>query len=201
MKVYGFSTQGKRDYQQDNYLIDLDRNVFGVADGMGGHQNGDLASQDVIDSFTNLKLVSEEGLKEAMHLADAKCRHRQDRSGSTATFLAMLEDEMIVAHVGDSRCYICDKDNIQQISDDHAGLWGRLTNYVGELEWIDLYQLKSPPENLIIVICTDGVSGSLSPEAIFSIVSLESTNPAKALVQLAIESDSSDNCTALVIKL
>lgn len=200
MQTYGASKQGKRDYQQDEFLIDLDNNIFGVADGMGGHSNGDLASKDVIDSFIELVLDCNEDLSTIFYEADKRCKARCDYSGSTATFAVIIDNTIHIAHSGDSRCYVVAGTDCQQISDDHTSCWGGLTNAIGLLTWVDFYEIKDPPEGLVLILCTDGVSGVLNEKAIFQIVS-NSSNPARDLVQAALDADSSDNCTAVVVKL
>lgn len=133
--------QGNRPYQEDTLLADfhggVDRGFAVLADGMGGHAAGDLASRlVVIDAVSHLKFLMHDGasLEANLHaeLTSAittandvlKDRGRDDSrlSGMGTTFLAtvMFEDRLYWASVGDSPLYLWREGALRQINADHS---------------------------------------------------------------------------------
>lgn len=137
-----------RDHNEDTYLLRPDLGIFLVADGMGGHQAGDVASAMVRLSIANFFEVTaralefgdftipeDEGLPDgARRLAAAIRKANHDvfsasadnmghyGMGSTivAAYLPSGTDEMHVAHVGDSRCYRIRAGELEQLTSDHS---------------------------------------------------------------------------------
>lgn len=115
--------------------------VFVVADGMGGHQAGEVASAmtvkslegfllDVMHRFSNLRDFEEpdvtQELREALHHVQSKIRAvgASDSSlegmGTTLTMAFASDWDLFVVHVGDSRCYLLRAEKIQQLTSDHT---------------------------------------------------------------------------------
>ncbi len=115
-----------------------DFGLFIVADGMGGHHDGELASaiatriiaQHVIENFylPVLKSTSQgedrplisEVLSEAVQKANAAVADQIPEGGTTVTSAAVLSDRVYIAHVGDSRAYLISSEGIEQITRDHS---------------------------------------------------------------------------------
>ncbi|UWQ96969.1 protein phosphatase 2C domain-containing protein [Rhodobacteraceae bacterium M385] len=133
--------QGARPYQEDTLLADfhggVDRGFAILADGMGGHAAGDLASRlVVIDAASHLKFLIHdgEGLEKTLHseLTSAittandvlRDRAADDRrlQGMGATFLAtvIFEDRLYWASVGDSPLYLWREGALRQLNEDHS---------------------------------------------------------------------------------
>ncbi len=133
--------QGKRPYQEDSLLADfhggMDRGFAVLADGMGGHAAGDLASRlVVIDAVSHLKFLMHDGaaleknlkseLTSAIQTANdvLKDRGASDRrlQGMGATFLAtvLFEDRLYWASVGDSPLYLWREGELRQLNEDHS---------------------------------------------------------------------------------
>ena len=133
----------KRDHNEDQVLINEELGLYAVADGMGGHQAGDVASSIAAASLEEFFWntaggVEIEGLDElhegARRLAAAihHCNHqvfgRSGRSanqggmGSTVVAIHVDPHEPLVhiAHVGDSRCYRIRGGTIEQLTRDHS---------------------------------------------------------------------------------
>ena len=110
-----------------------------VADGMGGHARGDLASRLVVEHFARYLETHSDSLLWASNSADncqdvlggeiKRChttlRRRAESPdlhgmGSTATVAVVAWPKLFVAHVGDSRCYLVRDDKAQQITRDHS---------------------------------------------------------------------------------
>lgn len=127
----------RRKINEDNYCIHEDKHFpyAIVADGMGGHQAGEIASMMVIDIiekhlkkelYTSLNYVEAgEAVRQSFILANsmiynyAKDNYKVMGMGTTATFAMVYQNKIITAHVGDSRAYII-SDRIQQITKDHS---------------------------------------------------------------------------------
>ncbi len=143
---YGITDPGKvRPANEDSFLIEEDRNLFIVADGMGGHQGGGYASQNAVkgisdelrvleDSQDSTKPIGDTGkrtqiqlrLLNAMQSTNAhlfqKAQEDSSLRGMGTTVIAMQFDQLYanIGHVGDSRLYILRDDSLVQITTDHS---------------------------------------------------------------------------------
>lgn len=138
MNVGAMSHVGKvRDVNEDNYcILEKDYSLFIVADGMGGHNAGEVASFIAVDSIQKhiTKYISinmeEELIKgiiyEAFNRANQKIyTHGQedpfcDGMGTTTTLVLKTDSTLYIGHVGDSRAYIIRDSRIKQITQDHS---------------------------------------------------------------------------------
>jgi protein phosphatase len=121
-----------RERNEDSYLTG--ERIFAVADGLGGHNAGDVASRLAIEALTALnqrvgdtpddRIADElsDAVLEANRAvyqraqADAKVRGM----GTTLTAVAIGDGSAHVAHVGDSRCYLLRGESMSQMSSDHT---------------------------------------------------------------------------------
>lgn len=105
--------------------------LFVVADGMGGHRGGDIASQLAVDTILARYYASKEedpskALARAFEAANEVIveKSRSDVSlygmGTTCTVLVVRGEEAYVAHVGDSRAYMLRDENLVQLTEDHS---------------------------------------------------------------------------------
>ncbi len=108
--------------------------LFAVADGMGGHAVGELASKIAADTLPHTYFKKKEGdaivaLKGAIEAANANIHARGSqnrdfqRMGTTCTALVLTRSGAIVGHVGDSRIYRVRRDRIEQLTFDHSLAW------------------------------------------------------------------------------
>ena len=103
-----------------------------VADGMGGHSAGEVASQMAVESVSRLYYESQEAPSEALRLAVEEANRRihaaaaDDESrhgmGTTCTALALCGGTAYAAHVGDSRLYMLRAGQLYQLSEDHSAV-------------------------------------------------------------------------------
>ena len=102
-----------------------------VADGMGGHAAGDVASalavQTARDVYYGTELESaDEALRLSIERANSAVyaagagKSGRDQMGSTITAAVVQDDRALIGHVGDSRCYILGKGRIRQLTRDHS---------------------------------------------------------------------------------
>lgn len=127
-----------RKINEDNYYVQ-ENGLFPyaiVADGMGGHQAGEVASLMVVDIIKNhLERNLDDGLdyveigevvRQAFIAANsiiytyAKNHYKIMGMGTTTTLSMIYKDRLITAHVGDSRSYMINSDTIRQVTKDHS---------------------------------------------------------------------------------
>ena len=105
--------------------------IFVVADGMGGHRGGEIASKLAVDTIISTYYDSDEpdptqALSEAFKKAN-KLIHDKSQSevelfgmGTTCTTMVVLDSHAYFAHVGDSRAYVLRNKELRQITEDHS---------------------------------------------------------------------------------
>jgi len=106
-----------------------------VADGMGGHQAGDIASQMAIETIQEElrgldPLVSEEDCEAAVRAAIEKAnetiyqfasgRDQYHGMGTTVVVTVALKGRLVIGHIGDSRAYLAGEGNLTQLTEDHS---------------------------------------------------------------------------------
>jgi len=126
-----------RKNNEDNFLINQNINLYIVADGLGGHQSGEIASSlaiDIInehfeDNFaktqdTDYYEIFRNGYKKANEHILKRGYDLQQRQlmGTTATSLLFTENSYLLCHTGDSRAYLVRNETIKQITKDQTRL-------------------------------------------------------------------------------
>ena len=132
MRVYALTHVGRvRAVNQDAYYLPAAGENFAVvADGMGGHKAGEIASKIAVEEFAK-KLrgalrPNEETLREAVSKANLsiylKSKEEPDKAGMGTTLTALWLDtnRIYMAHIGDSRAYLLRDGEITQLSRDHS---------------------------------------------------------------------------------
>jgi serine/threonine protein phosphatase PrpC len=134
----------KRKINEDSYLMASDLGLYVIADGMGGHKAGDVASSMVVETIEdywrkvksgnlpafleNIKMDISESAKHLVNsislanilVYEAQKKPQYYRMGSTIVALLLEEDYMWAANVGDSRIYLFDKGDLIQVSEEHS---------------------------------------------------------------------------------
>jgi PPM family protein phosphatase len=120
----------RRELNEDAFLA-MDP-IFAVADGMGGHEAGEVASRECISTLSTTPALasgtrhaSAVELQEALQLADLRIRQRTDsRAGTTVSGVVLVEERQVpywlVFNVGDSRTYRLSQGTFEQVSVDHS---------------------------------------------------------------------------------
>jgi PPM family protein phosphatase len=196
--------------------------LFAIADGMGGHAAGEVASAAVIESLrAHDDVVAPAALLEvlghAVTEANAEVARRaaEDpaRFGMGTTLTAMLwsGDCAALVHIGDSRAFLLRGGQLRQITEDH--ILGNLVSNAGALapvlsRYLDGRPDRSPDLGLRSVrtgdrylLCSDGLSPVVGTEAIGAVLA-SSPDPAEAvrqLVALADKAGGPDNISVIVI--
>ena len=172
-----FSECGPRrkneDYVAIRKMAGKDRAVFVLCDGMGGHENGEIASRLVADNISDFWLRHSETpdsqekiiavCEETMGVFNAESKAEM---GTTMAMVAIENDNALIAHCGDSRIYVVRDRNIIYQSTDHVALtsegWPIITRafFTGRSNFIPDVKAMKIQSGDIILICSDGVYGN-----------------------------------------
>ncbi len=146
IEVAGETNVGmKRTHNEDNFSIIEESGLYVVADGMGGHASGEVASKMAVDALREFFQATAEdpertwpykmdrskgyeenrlitGIKLAnLRIYDSAQREARQRGmGTTIVTLFAVEDGVYIAHVGDSRGYRVRDGKIEQLTEDHS---------------------------------------------------------------------------------
>jgi serine/threonine protein phosphatase PrpC len=147
IKFFAATDVGRqRDHNEDNYLVDPKLHLFVVADGMGGHAAGEVASQiavhtvcrtvrenaDVIERHSDspdtptarqaILAVMEHAIQSATAEVYKRAQEDADKRGmgTTCSVLLLVGQRGFIAHVGDSRIYLVRQNQVHQITEDHS---------------------------------------------------------------------------------
>jgi serine/threonine protein phosphatase PrpC len=200
---------------EDSLLVDESGNVFAVADGLGGHPCGDLASQTAVASLRDslgggipAAVDIGEWLTSALFVAHravlAEAGDDPERTGmATTVVVAALEDgRATIAHVGDSRAYVLADGALHPLTRDH-GLGGYITQALGLDRLIapDILQLDLAPDNRLL-LCTDGLTNMVDDTAVERLLATGAVPEATdALVDAALGNGGVDNITVIVVAM
>ena len=161
---------------EDNLYADANeyRGLFIVADGMGGHAAGEVASQMAVDLIARElaevnNLASPEAgtrLSDTLRLANRQVFQRTMREvektgmGSTASALLLSDTRYLIGHVGDSRIYLVREGRMEQLTRDHS-----LVQEQVDAGLITAEQARHHPQSNVITCCI-GMSSEIEPDVI-----------------------------------
>lgn len=175
MEYFGATDIGNsREKNEDCFYAE--GNLFIVADGMGGHLAGEVASRSSVDSFVSsfnesieksskingrfiknniirsIKLASDEVFKKSLKSSE------YSGMGTTFTACFLYEDNIHIGHIGDSRAYLCRDKNIDLLTSDHTFV-GELYRQ-GEITYEETF--NHPQRNFLTNVL--GVSDEANPD-------------------------------------
>ena len=124
----------KREKNQDSILCNSSLGLYVVADGMGGHQGGEIASAMAVElieeqirsimnsKINNIKMLLKSLVSNVSHKINKKAKMNVNLSnmGTTLVMLFFFKDKCYLVQVGDSRVYLYKKKNMWQITEDHS---------------------------------------------------------------------------------
>lgn len=210
--------------------------LFAVADGVGGHDKGEVASREAVETvltgfrkapggephaglLTRLVQAANIRVYETGRAASAGGAHM----ATTIVTCAIRFDRAVIAHVGDSRCYLIRHGQVKQLTRDHTVVNDQvrlgiltakeaadhknrhlLSRSVGPELFVsvDVTDTQVLPGDSLL-LCTDGFYGSMPEAQIGNIVNNHdgATQAATKLVQLANELDGGDNISVQLIRI
>ena len=237
VQMFGDTNVGRvRKVNQDSIYFDEQRAAGIVADGIGGRKGGEIASGIVAQEFARFlqrterlaaKRVPEtyaallEEINTKIYTFGERYKDLQGL-GTTATAMQFVDDQLFVAHCGDSRAYLFVDDHLFRLTIDHNLAsaikhgWidaksvpqktkrDILTRGVGLADYldVDIYQLKVSVGQIFLA-CSDGLSDMVDDRKILKI--LRTTNKLSSLPRLLIKEacdrGGRDNITVLVSKV
>lgn len=211
---------------EDAYLVAPP--LAAVADGLGGHNAGEIASSAAIEALLAAapRVADAKALARAVQRANeavlAASASGYGRSGMGTTLTAVMVDglRLAVAHVGDSRAYLLHLGTLQQLTDDHSMVAdlvrsGQLTAEQARVHpnrsvitralgtdpglVVDAFEAQAAPGDRLL-LCTDGLSGMVPDAEIARILGAARTpqDAVDALVDSALAAGGHDNITVVV---
>lgn len=230
MQSLGFAAQSVagrvREHNEDAVLCLPELGLWAVADGMGGHQGGEVASALALDTLRE-SAVAGIDLEHAIHAAHqailtAVQEEGGRRMGSTVVAVRFADADYEVAWIGDSRAYRISLDGIARLTRDHS--WVQAMIDAGELSLDEARQ--HPRRNIVtqclgqgeqvlevgrvqgslapgelLLLCSDGLTGELTDEQIQEVCAGAATldELVEELIGLANRLGGKDNISCIVL--
>jgi PPM family protein phosphatase len=214
-----------REGNEDSYLAE--EPLFAVADGMGGHRGGEVASQLAVETLEKLfkKRIGElpDQVQEANRVVFERSVVDEKVAGMGTTLTAALVegDRVRLAHVGDSRAYLLRDGHLGLLTEDHTLVHRMVTEGEISKEEAETHPQRSvltralgvdtnvdvdddtvqvrPADRLLL--CTDGLTSMVSEQAIEEVLRAvpDPQEAAARLIRLANEGGGTDNTTVVVL--
>jgi len=161
-----------RSGNEDNYLMLPDRGIFIVADGMGGHAAGEVASEMAVQTISR-------GLEGIIGLGDAEAAHKMRTAihsanaaifqrtvdepekrgmGTTATAMVINQGRYLLGQVGDSRAYLMRDTRLIQVTKDHSYVQEQV-----DAGYLTPEQARTHPYSNVITRCV-GANSDVVPD-------------------------------------
>ena len=238
MSAFGITDVGVvRSSNEDNFAVLLGEDaplgeaLLAVADGMGGHASGEVASQisldALIDALSKTSSLSEQSFRRAVDVANRRV-HSASRldglqgMGTTLVAGLVVGGALIICNVGDSRAYLLRAGRLMQLTRDHSWVGdmvdkGFLTPEqasahprrnvitralgVGESVQVDVTRIILRKGDRML-FCSDGLHGLVDDGTIAAILSRKSLRgAARELVRSAKRAGGDDNITVIVAQM
>ena len=227
----GLSHQGRiRTNNEDAFCIRGDDGLYVVADGMGGHENGEWASAAIVDALRAVALPADFDaawavVAETLHAANAtiwnEAESRGLQMGSTVVVLLLRGLRFAVLWVGDSRIYLSRQAMLVQLTHDHTQVQemldrGLLTpdqaeghpmshvlaRAVGVRPSVEVDIVSDTIEiGDVFLLCSDGLTARVTdPEINAVIASPEPIDRSLTLVDLTLARGAPDNVTVITVR-
>jgi serine/threonine protein phosphatase PrpC len=177
-----------RSGNEDSYIMVPDRGVFVVADGMGGHAAGEVASEMAVRlvarELGSLKSLTDDQVADRMRTSirganDAifqrtLTEHDKRGMGTTVTALVLYGTRFLIGQVGDSRCYLLRDGKLTQVTKDHSYVQEQV-----DAGYLTPEQARTHPYSNVITRCVGANSdvmpdvyvGAVRPKDLFLIAS------------------------------
>ena len=161
-----------RSGNEDSYLMVPDRGIFVVADGMGGHAAGEVASEMAVRfvarELGSLKGLSDDQVADRMRLAIRAANgaifqrtlteHDKRGMGTTVTALTLYDTRFLIGQVGDSRAYLLRDGRLSQVTKDHSYVQEQV-----DAGYLTPEQARSHPYSNVITRCV-GANSEVMPD-------------------------------------
>jgi serine/threonine protein phosphatase PrpC len=196
LAAHGVTHPGRRTTNEDAFLVDPDRGLFVVADGMGGHNAGEVASSLAVKTIGEFLA---DGTPASLNVLDEALRQANDHilnvageepdytgMGTTVAVVYVRDGEAVYAHAGDSRVYLWHEGVLKQLTRDDSWVVAAMNGAgddVRELEQHPMRHVLTKVVGLrpelqpsvaecpfvtgdVLLLCSDGVHGAVSDHVI-----------------------------------
>ena len=227
---YAWRTDVGRIRKNNQDSVILGNGLFGVADGMGGHNGGEIASAGLRDGLlreTEGQEPSAELMEEAVKKVNHEIWEQQEQDaalsgmGTTLTILWPADGRMIIGQVGDSRAYLIRGDEMKQMTSDHSmvadmvrrgvlteeqaachPMRNYITRAVGTDETLDVDMISVPRmKGDRWIVCSDGLYGQMSRQELEETARMPDLEEAAGkLLELALEHGGKDNISFILMQ-
>jgi PPM family protein phosphatase len=194
LAAHGVTHPGRRTTNEDAFLVDANLGLFVVADGMGGHNAGEVASSLAVKAIGEFLAdgtpASLNVLDEALRLANdhilTVAGEKPDYTGMGTTVAAVYlrDGEAVYAHAGDSRVYLWHEGRLTQLTRDDSWVVAAMNGLSDDLHELDQHPMRHVLTKVVglrpelqpsvaecpfiagdvILLCSDGVHGAVSDE-------------------------------------
>src|SRR5919108_4289044 len=219
-----------REHNEDRYLVKAESGIYVVADGMGGHDSGEVASTSIVEHLKSIGIPSSAPdlrarFEDRVIMANRQIREISSRNGSTigSTVAALLafERQYACMWAGDSRVYMLHNGKLSQLSRDHTEIqdlldrglltreeavsWPRrnvVTRAIGAIDdpALDIAYGQIHAGDKFL-ICSDGLTAHVSDDEIGRILTEKSAEEGcSSLIALALAGGGTDNVTVVVVQ-
>lgn len=200
------------DKNDDAYLVNIDCGVFCVADGMGGHRDGHIASNAVVSLIERTldpaapfeakignATRAVESVNAMLH-AQTLGNPELDICGTTFLSLIVSDGYACCLWVGDSRLYLFREGELYLVSEDHAGADGVLTRAVGSAASVDVdRRILEIESGDVFLLCSDGLLKGMSEDDMAELVGGAGEAPADRLLAKSVAGGSADDITLILV--
>lgn len=220
-----------RTNNEDSFCDRGEDGLWAVADGMGGHENGEWASAEIAWAIASVHLPSEfdaacQIIASAIHRANSRifdeATDRGIQMGSTAVALLLRDRRFAIFWVGDSRAYLLRDGTLHQLSRDHtqvqelvdrglltaAEIEGHpmahvLARAVGVQESVEVDVIADEAcAGDVFLLCSDGLTGPLDDARIAEVLAmLNHQAAADLLIETTLARGAPDNVTLVMVAL
>ena len=146
LRAYTYTNRGGREHNEDSLRAAAEAGIFVLADGLGGHRSGEVASALAVETLfagmAQAEALEEAALLDLFHSANQEILDQQAQPGqeemrTTAVALRLTDSQAVWAHIGDSRLYRFSGGELAEVTKDHSVTYRKYLG--GEISYMDVY--------------------------------------------------------------
>jgi protein phosphatase len=210
LAAHGVTHPGRRTTNEDAFLVDAHRGLFVVADGMGGHNAGEVASSLAVKAIGEFLAdgtpASLNVLDEALRLANdhilTVAGEKPDYTGmgTTVAVVYLRDGQAVYAHAGDSRVYLWHKGQLTQLTRDDSWVAAAMNGIADDARELEQHPMRHVLTKVVglrpelqpsvaecpfvagdvMLLCSDGVHGAVTDENLRQLLASRSSIAAVA---------------------
>ena len=214
LAAHGVTHPGRRTTNEDAFLVDANRGLFVVADGMGGHNAGEVASSLAVKAIGEFLA---DGTPASLNVLDEALRLANDHilrvagekpdytgMGTTVAVVYVRDGEAVYAHAGDSRVYRLHKGRLTQLTRDDSWVAAAMNGVADDARELEQHPMRHVLTKVVglrpelqpsvaecpfvagdvLLLCSDGVHGAVSDEQLGRLIA--SLKPIAAVAESVV---------------